>query len=71
MEEAEEKLVEMFGPTTFKALRWHISRMIGEDMVEALNRDPSKVEEALLEFFKSREAVKIIFRSLGLGGGRD
>mgnify|MGYP001626223275 CR=1 FL=1 len=71
MEEVEEKLVEMFGPTTFRALRWYISRMIGGDMIEALDRDPERVRKALLEFFKSEEAVKIIFRRLGLGGGRD
>lgn len=71
MENIEERFIEMFGKTTFNALRWHISRIIGEDMVQALQKNPKRVEEALLEFFKNEEAVRIIFRGLGLGGGRD
>jgi Mg/Co/Ni transporter MgtE len=67
LEEVEEKLREAFGDRAFNALRWHISRRIGMDIVEAFEKEPGKLREALEEFFGSKHAVEIVFKIAGVG----
>jgi len=64
--EAEEKLRSVLGEAAFKVLRWHISRAIGMDMIEAIEKNPGKVEKALEEFFKSSYAAKLLIRIAGV-----
>jgi Mg/Co/Ni transporter MgtE len=67
LEEVEEKLREAFGDRAFNALRWHISQLLGMDMVEAFEKGPGKLREALEEFFGSKHAVEIVFKIAGVG----
>jgi len=62
----EEKFREALGEEAFRVLRWHISRAIGMDMIEAMEKDPGKVEKALEEFFKSSYAAKLLIRIAGV-----
>jgi Mg/Co/Ni transporter MgtE len=67
LKEVEEKLREAFGDRAFNALRWHISRRIGMDMVEAFEKEPEKLRKAIEEFFGSKHAVETIFKVAGVG----
>lgn len=61
--QVEENLRKVLGEKAFKALRWHISRRIGIDMVEAFEKNLEEVTKALEEFFKSKYAAKLILEA--------
>ena len=66
MSRVEEKFRKALGEEAFRVLRWHISRAIGMDMIEALEKDPEKVEKASEELFKNRYAVELLIKIVGL-----
>ena len=64
--EAEERLRRALGDAGLRTLRFHASKILGMDMMEALERDPEAVREALKGLLGSDYAVKFMFRIMGL-----
>jgi hypothetical protein len=67
--DAEERLRRALGDQALRALKFHVSKILNMDFIEALERDPEAARRALEEFFKSSYAAGKILELAGVGHG--
>jgi len=58
--DAEERLRRALGDSALRALKFHVSKILDMDLIEALERDPEAVRTALRRLLGSERAAEIV-----------
>lgn len=64
--DAEERLRRALGDSALRALKFHVSKILGMDFIEALEKDPEAVRRALEEFLGNGYATERILETAGV-----